>query len=199
MPDPTPQPQRWRIAFRQPYGTAWEWCKFGHVSVEVAAPFVVDNREDAEGAIKRAPKDDWTGVEFRVIPGPPFVLPDAEPQRYGTVCQRCDGDGEINPLYEDGTPTREIAACPDCGGTGKVAVISDGRRSQTPSDLVRCGTWLLPQAYGDTYDHFTETHGGMEFRQGVWIPLYASAADLEKKHLPPIPSPPAQENRDDRA
>jgi hypothetical protein len=50
-----------------------------------------------------------------------------------------------------------------------------------PEKFIRVGTWLLPNSYGDHYDHFTQTgsHGGMPATKGQWLPLYALASDIE--------------------
>lgn len=42
--------------------------------------------------------------------------------------------------------------------------------------MVQVGTWLLPEAYGNDYDHFTMTR--MESKPGVCIAVFARVEDL---------------------
>lgn len=49
-------------------------------------------------------------------------------------------------------------------------------RHETESQYVQVGTWLLPEAYGPNYDHFTETR--MDTVPGRCVALYAKPADV---------------------
>lgn len=44
------------------------------------------------------------------------------------------------------------------------------------AEYVRVGTWLLPEAYGQNYDHFTMTKAKLQ--KEVCIPVYAKVEDL---------------------
>lgn len=48
--------------------------------------------------------------------------------------------------------------------------------SDPDGEYVQVGTWLLPEAYGPDYDHFTQTR--METVPGRCIAVYAKAEDL---------------------
>lgn len=50
-----------------------------------------------------------------------------------------------------------------------------------PGDYVQVGTWLLPESYGQDYDHFTGTR--MATEPGVCVALYAIASEV------PAPQP----------
>lgn len=58
-------------------------------------------------------------------------------------------------------------------------------------EFVQVGTWLLPEAYGNDYDHFTQTK--CQTTPGVCIAVYAKASDLDEVRRIPTPPPPAPE------
>lgn len=44
-------------------------------------------------------------------------------------------------------------------------------------EFIQVGTWLLPEAYGPNYDHFTNTKS--KTQPGVMIAVYAKREDIE--------------------
>lgn len=56
-------------------------------------------------------------------------------------------------------------------------------------EFVQVGTWLLPEAYGDNYDHFTGTR--MRTIPGRCFAVYAKASELRgtaHEWLIPVPT-----------
>ena len=43
-------------------------------------------------------------------------------------------------------------------------------------EYIQVGTWLLPEAYGQDYDHFTNTR--IQSKEGVCIAVYAKKEDI---------------------
>jgi hypothetical protein len=48
---------------------------------------------------------------------------------------------------------------------------------QVNDEFVQVGTWLLPEAYGHDYDHFTNTKAPT--KEGICIAVYAKKSDIE--------------------
>lgn len=84
--------------------------------------------------------------------------------------------------------------CPECGRAPGSACVNFGsaggpmnhtaridaaaREATEPNDeFLWVGAWLLPEGYGDSYDHFTNTH--METMPGRSVAVYAKRSDLE--------------------
>lgn len=75
-------------------------------------------------------------------------------------------------------------AIPFCDNSGREAcvVCSEEADKCIPFpcekiEYVQVGTWLLPEAYGSDYDHFTNTKTAT--KEGVCITVYAKRSDIE--------------------
>lgn len=56
---------------------------------------------------------------------------------------------------------------------------SEVERTRAQAEFVQVGTWLLPEAYGHDYDHFTETL--MESVPGRCVAVFARRAVVDKE------------------
>lgn len=157
--------KRYRIAWksRNPDDTVWMWLRDASGAVrEFTTELEVKSVHSYHVGMHRG---SWFYMISSDASGA-FHLPGSETQseEFRDRCSQC----------EAGIPHDE------CDAPSGIDVEPQGVQ---PVELVRVGTWLLPQTYGQKYDHFTQTK--MPSRRGVSIALYAAADDVAHQYDPP--------------